>query len=203
MKKRIAVTATRQIEMSPIEVAIEAIQERSDKLKAALNDGKPPFNLKTVQLLLQGSVRPQVNKGPLEIANVFLAADKQRKHHQYSTLLVQQLKTQLDDLQTQCLRAVQFSTAESPPDQTAYNADLERGYLEFKSALSPLLDTTMNVKTNSVIESSSSSAPPMQLMYNAAKKHRPITSATSAMDSQTVYTSSSSSATVNVDRYFQ
>eukprot|EP01099_Mayorella_cantabrigiensis_P008574 TRINITY_DN8081_c0_g1_i1.p1 TRINITY_DN8081_c0_g1~~TRINITY_DN8081_c0_g1_i1.p1 ORF type:complete len:395 (-),score=74.81 TRINITY_DN8081_c0_g1_i1:416-1546(-) len=67
--KRSLVIDRKTIELTPIEVAIDLLQNRN---KVAKQECEEPINLKTLQQVLQGSVLAQVNAGPLEIANVFL-----------------------------------------------------------------------------------------------------------------------------------
>jgi hypothetical protein len=82
MKKRLLVTTKQVVSLSPIENSIEAIEQRTgtysyatyvctifnfmiDLLQTELK-GSP--NAKTLQAILQGSVRLQVNAGPQEIS---------------------------------------------------------------------------------------------------------------------------------------
>jgi len=68
--KRLLVIKKEEVELSPIENATEVITNRIRAMKTELT-AIPP-NSKTLQIVLQGSVLPQVNAGPLEFARVFL-----------------------------------------------------------------------------------------------------------------------------------
>lgn len=57
------------IELNPIEVAIDEMQNRVCQLEEVV---MPPIDVKKLQLRLQGSVAVQVNAGPLAYANAFL-----------------------------------------------------------------------------------------------------------------------------------
>jgi hypothetical protein len=78
IKKRQLIVSKQEIDLTPIEVSIEAIVDRCEKLRNAID--LMPNNLKNLQLLLQGSVRPQVNRGPLEIAQTFLDKSNASKY---------------------------------------------------------------------------------------------------------------------------
>ena len=60
------------IELCPIKVAIEDIQDRIDAIKFELNDYSIPV-LNNLMRIAQGSVMPQVNAGAAEVAKVFLS----------------------------------------------------------------------------------------------------------------------------------
>lgn len=57
------------IELTPIEVAIDEMQNRVVELEEVV---LPPIDVKKLQLRLQGSVAVQVNAGPLAYALAFL-----------------------------------------------------------------------------------------------------------------------------------
>jgi hypothetical protein len=78
IKKRQVIVSKHEIDLTPIEVSIEAIVDRCEKLRNSIE--LMPNNLKNLQLLLQGSVRPQVNRGPLEIAQIFLDKNNAPKY---------------------------------------------------------------------------------------------------------------------------
>ena len=70
IKRRLLIVSKEEINLTPIQVSIESIAKRNDAISAALN--QKPRDAKAIQGLLQGSVRLQVNSGPLEIASTFL-----------------------------------------------------------------------------------------------------------------------------------
>lgn len=67
--KRVPIKDKQSIELSPIEVAIDEMQNRVAELEQVV---LPPIDVKKLQLRLQGSVAVQVNAGPLAYATVFL-----------------------------------------------------------------------------------------------------------------------------------
>lgn len=84
--KRIPVKHKQAIELNPIEVAIDEMQNRVSELDEVV---MPPFDVKKLQLRLQGSVAVQVNAGPLAYANAFLNPNDESK---YSENKVDELK---------------------------------------------------------------------------------------------------------------
>jgi len=65
---RIRVKERREIRQTPMEVAIEAMAIRAERLKSAIKARDP----KLLQILLQGSCLPTVNGGPMELCRAFL-----------------------------------------------------------------------------------------------------------------------------------
>ena len=70
IKKRIAATEKRIIELSPIEVALDEMRQRVQELEDVALIA--PTDAKKLQLRLQGSVCVTVNAGPLAYASAFL-----------------------------------------------------------------------------------------------------------------------------------
>lgn len=66
--KRVPIVAKEEVVLSPIEVAIDEMQERVNQLDHVINAG----GAKLLQLVLQGSVNATVNVGPIAYANAFL-----------------------------------------------------------------------------------------------------------------------------------
>jgi len=116
---------------------------------------------KALQLILQGSVRLQVNEGPLEIASTFLSANKVSK---YPPEKVEKLREKFRDFLKACNDALTMNRRYcfclflfifcllicvllSPPfralsslvkhDQKAYQEDLEEGFEDVKTKLWP------------------------------------------------------------------
>lgn len=69
VKTRVTVQDRQQLVLSPIEVAIEDVQKKTNELELATSHEDP----KILQMVLQGCVGTTVNQGPVEIALVFLS----------------------------------------------------------------------------------------------------------------------------------
>lgn len=87
--KRIPVKHKQAIELNPIEVAIDEMQNRVCELEEVV---MPPIDVKKLQLRLQGSVAVQVNAGPLAYANAFLSPIKDTSDVKYSEDRIDELK---------------------------------------------------------------------------------------------------------------
>lgn len=75
--KRIPVKHRQVIELNPIEVAIDEMQNRVAELEEVV---MPPIDVKKLQLHLQGSVAVTVNAGPLAYAMAFLDPKQAQKN---------------------------------------------------------------------------------------------------------------------------
>lgn len=84
--KRIPTKHKQFIELSPIEVAIDEMQNRVAELEEVV---LPPIDVKKLQLRLQGSVAVTVNAGPLAYATAFLDPKRSK---QYASDKVEDLK---------------------------------------------------------------------------------------------------------------
>eukprot|EP00026_Physarum_polycephalum_P000226 Phypoly_transcript_00226.p1 GENE.Phypoly_transcript_00226~~Phypoly_transcript_00226.p1 ORF type:complete len:1906 (-),score=310.18 Phypoly_transcript_00226:3-5720(-) len=126
MKKRLVVTSKQVVSLDPIQNSIEAIEGRTDLLQTELK-GSP--NAKTLQAILQGSVRLQVNAGPQEICRVFMADETK-----YSAEHVARLRLALRQFLQVCEEALHInrSLVESE-QQRSFHDELVQGYLELKA----------------------------------------------------------------------
>lgn len=74
LKTRVPVVATREVNLTPIEVAMEELAKRTRELCVA--EAKANSDAKRLELCLQGSISPQVNQGIGAYVDAFLAHDK-------------------------------------------------------------------------------------------------------------------------------
>jgi len=65
---RLRVKSRREIRQTPVQVAIEAVEIRTERLRSAVAMKDP----KLIQIILQGSCLPTVNGGPMELCRAFL-----------------------------------------------------------------------------------------------------------------------------------
>jgi len=101
MKKRIRVIKRKELDLQPLDVSTDAIAGRVISFRNILN--APQMDIKALQLILQGSVRLQVNDGPLEIANTFLTPEKASK---YSKEKIEKLREKFRDFLQCCYTAL-------------------------------------------------------------------------------------------------
>uniref|UniRef100_A0A8D0QBI7 Dedicator of cytokinesis 6 n=1 Tax=Sus scrofa TaxID=9823 RepID=A0A8D0QBI7_PIG len=134
IKTRIRVCHREETVLTPVEVAIEDMQKKTRELAFATEQDPP--DAKMLQMVLQGSVGPTVNQGPLEVAQVFLAEipedPKLFRHHN-------KLRLCFKDFCKKCEDALRKNKALIGPDQKEYHRELERNYSRLREALQPLL----------------------------------------------------------------
>ncbi|XP_036169059.1 dedicator of cytokinesis protein 6 isoform X16 [Myotis myotis] len=134
IKTRIRVCHREETVLTPVEVAIEDMQKKTRELAFATEQDPP--DAKMLQMVLQGSVGPTVNQGPLEVAQVFLAEipedPKLFRHHN-------KLRLCFKDFCKKCEDALRKNKALIGPDQKEYHRELERNYARLREALQPLL----------------------------------------------------------------
>ncbi|XP_068095450.1 dedicator of cytokinesis protein 7 isoform X12 [Hyperolius riggenbachi] len=135
IKTRINVIHKEEIILTPIEVAIEDMQKKTQELAFATH--QDPADPKMLQMVLQGSVGTTVNQGPLEVAQVFLSEipndPKLFRHHN-------KLRLCFKDFTKRCEDALRKNKSLIGPDQKEYQKELERNYHRLKEALQPLIN---------------------------------------------------------------
>ncbi|GCB61581.1 hypothetical protein scyTo_0012944 [Scyliorhinus torazame] len=135
IKTRINVTQKEEVILTPIEVAIEDMQKKTQELAFATH--QEPADPKMLQMVLQGSVGTTVNQGPLEVAQVFLSEipndPKLFRHHN-------KLRLCFKDFTKRCEDALRKNKSLIGPDQKEYQRELERNYHRLKEALQPLIN---------------------------------------------------------------
>uniref|UniRef100_A0A8D0ACJ9 Dedicator of cytokinesis 7 n=1 Tax=Sander lucioperca TaxID=283035 RepID=A0A8D0ACJ9_SANLU len=135
IKTRINIIHKEEIISTPIEVAIEDMQKKTQELAFATH--QDPADAKMLQMVLQGSVGTTVNQGPLEVAQVFLSEipsdPKLYRHHN-------KLRLCFKDFTKRCEDALRKNKSLIGPDQKEYQRELERNYHRLKEALQPLIN---------------------------------------------------------------
>ncbi|XP_058887402.1 dedicator of cytokinesis protein 7 isoform X4 [Acipenser ruthenus] len=134
IKTRINVMHKEEVISTPIEVAIEDMQKKTQELAFATH--QEPADPKMLQMVLQGSVGTTVNQGPLEVAQVFLSEipsdPKLFRHHN-------KLRLCFKDFTKKCEDALRKNKSLIGLDQKEYQRELERNYHRLKEALQPLI----------------------------------------------------------------
>uniref|UniRef100_H3DL65 Dedicator of cytokinesis 7 n=1 Tax=Tetraodon nigroviridis TaxID=99883 RepID=H3DL65_TETNG len=134
IKTRINIIHKEEIISTPIEVAIEDMQKKTQELAFATH--QDPADAKMLQMVLQGSVGTTVNQGPLEVAQVFLSEipsdPKLYRHHNKLRCF--------KDFTKRCEDALRKNKSLIGPDQKEYQRELERNYHRLKEALQPLIN---------------------------------------------------------------
>eukprot|EP00835_Amoeboradix_gromovi_P003968 NODE_285_length_11794_cov_0.197178.p3 type:complete len:500 gc:universal NODE_285_length_11794_cov_0.197178:7393-5894(-) len=126
--KRIKIKKIDDYELTPIEVCIDNLEERLVDMKLVLT--RQPPDIKELQRVLSGSVRVQVNSGPLEIAKVFFGQRATMPHEKI---------VHLEKIFREFLKLSEESLILNKKliknDQIEFQEDLEEGYAELKIKL--------------------------------------------------------------------
>ncbi|VVC41311.1 Hypothetical protein CINCED_3A009340 [Cinara cedri] len=135
VKKRLRVCARHEIELCPIQVAIDEMCQRVRELKQSVS--AQPTDIKKLQLHLQGSVCVQVNAGPLAYVKAFLEpqvildmpADK-----------VQVLKDTFREFISACFDALKLNRMVVSADQIEYQDVLQENFVKLCRELSECIE---------------------------------------------------------------
>ncbi|XP_048483220.1 dedicator of cytokinesis protein 7 [Plutella xylostella] len=138
VKTRLQVVQRTQIILTPIEVAIEDIQKKTQELAAATT--QEPADAKMLQMVVQGCIGTTVNQGPLELAQVFLAPVAEGT--QPPTRLSNKLRLAFKDFSKKCHDALKKNKNLIGSDQREYQRELERNLARFTERLAPLVQPT-------------------------------------------------------------
>ncbi|XP_043560274.1 dedicator of cytokinesis protein 11 isoform X1 [Chiloscyllium plagiosum] len=133
VKKRIAVMYEHQVELKPIDVAIDEMNDRTTELrKLCTSNGLDMIQL---QLKLQGCVSVQVNAGPLAYARAFLDDSKSSK---LPTKKVKQLKEIFREFVSVCSLALDLNERLIKEDQIEYHEGLKANFKDMVKELSEI-----------------------------------------------------------------
>jgi len=80
LTSRLAVIRQEEIRLTPLESAIDLIRDRIARFQAEMNVNSKEVRVNQLQQLLQGSVVPMVNEGPIKICETFLAPEERIKY---------------------------------------------------------------------------------------------------------------------------
>lgn len=136
--KRIPVKERQSIELCPIEVAIDEMQNRVVELEGVVT---APIDVKKLQLRLQGSVAVTVNAGPLAYASAFLDPKTCDK---YPIEKVDGLKDVFRQFTRICYTALVINGRVISADQREYHSALRDNYFKLCTALSELLGESLS-----------------------------------------------------------
>jgi len=121
VKKRLLVVNKHEIQLTPLENAIEGVESRIEALQSEIRCNPP--NPKTLQSVLQGSILATVNVGPREIAKTFLGKDAK----DYPSEQIDRLRSSLMEFVKACEDAVAVNKTLIGPDQLNFQTELEQG----------------------------------------------------------------------------
>jgi hypothetical protein len=129
IKTRLEIIETREIVLTPIENAIELIKQQSVKLRGELDSY--PTRLKSLQQVIQGSVVPMVNPGPLKICEIFLS-EKAFSSKKYSYKDLRNLCNAMNQFVKLCAFAVKLNKANIDASHAKFQAMVEQFHGELE-----------------------------------------------------------------------
>jgi hypothetical protein len=130
---RLVVKDKRDIILSPIENAIEQLGSRTALIRAQLDCSPPRIN--PLQQIIQGSVSPMVNEGPLKICETFLT-----KPEQYNSEHIDKLRQALHDFVWTCGFAISLNRSLIGPQHIQFQKMVEGHYKILKDKVSKFVN---------------------------------------------------------------
>ncbi|XP_071439069.1 dedicator of cytokinesis protein 8-like [Hetaerina americana] len=135
LKRRIPVIEKNETVLTPIEVAIEDIENRTRDLVATIS--QEPTDAKMLEMVLQGSIGTTVNQGPREVADVFLSdllTDNSRP-----TKFQNKLRLCLKEFALHCHDGLLKNEKIILQEQIGYQKELKKNFQELVEKLEPLI----------------------------------------------------------------
>ncbi|XP_074657465.1 dedicator of cytokinesis protein 9-like [Tubulanus polymorphus] len=135
VKKRIQIVSHHEMELSPIEVAIDTMQCKNMDLNEVIL--LPIPDMIKLQLRLQGSVSVQVNAGPMALAEAFLAKEKTKlypKNH------VEALKQVFREFVHLCNAALILNAKLITSEQMEYHETMRVNFSEMVNQLNVIFN---------------------------------------------------------------
>ncbi|KAJ8282862.1 hypothetical protein COCON_G00053810 [Conger conger] len=134
VKKRVEVVGEKQVELKPIDVAIDEMRDRTSELQKLCSS--PELDMIQLQLKLQGCVSVQVNAGPMAYARAFL---HDAKASQYSSKKVKELKDIFRRFVQACSVALDINERLIKEDQFEYQEGLKGNFKDMVKELSDII----------------------------------------------------------------
>jgi hypothetical protein len=143
VKTRVEVVKKEVVILSPIENAIELIVRQTAKVTEELLATPPRLN--SLQQVIQGSVVPMVNPGPLRICEIFLAPGT-IKNNLYDRSLVYQLMAAMEKFVRQCGFAIKFNKSLIDEKHKKFQEMVEKHYAELSTKVKERIASLRNEK---------------------------------------------------------
>ncbi|XP_072287615.1 dedicator of cytokinesis protein 11 [Pyxicephalus adspersus] len=144
VKKRIPVIYEHQVDLKPIDVAIDEIREKTADLQKICSSAD--VDMIQLQLKLQGCVSVQVNAGPLAYARAFLDDSRSSKN---PSKKVKELKDIFKQFIQACGTALDLNEQLIKEDQFEYHEGLKANFRDMVKELSEIIHEPMYQEYNS------------------------------------------------------
>uniref|UniRef100_A0A671XSY5 Dedicator of cytokinesis 11 n=1 Tax=Sparus aurata TaxID=8175 RepID=A0A671XSY5_SPAAU len=140
VKKRIEVVGEKQVELKPVDVAIDEMKARTVELTKLCSNQE--VDMIQLQLKLQGCISVQVNAGPMAYARAFL---DDSKSNQSGNKKVKDLKDIFRRFVQACSMALDINERLIKEDQFEYHEGLKANFKEMVKELSDIIHEQVNV----------------------------------------------------------
>ncbi|KAJ8008347.1 hypothetical protein DPEC_G00103890 [Dallia pectoralis] len=134
VKKRVEVTGEKQVELKPVDVAIDEMRARTAELTKLCSSTE--VDMIQLQLKLQGCVSVQVNAGPMAYARAFLDDSKTSKANSKKAV---ELKDVFRGFVEACSMALEINERLIKEDQFEYHEGLKGNFKEMVKELSDII----------------------------------------------------------------
>lgn len=134
VKKRVDVVGEKQVELKPVDVAIDEMKARTAELTKLCSSQE--VDMIQLQLKLQGCVSVQVNAGPMAYARAFL---DDSKSNQSGNKKVKDLKDIFRRFVEACSMALDINERLIKEDQFEYHEGLKANFKEMVKELSDII----------------------------------------------------------------
>ncbi|XP_041841346.1 dedicator of cytokinesis protein 11 isoform X2 [Melanotaenia boesemani] len=134
VKKRVEVVGEKQVELKPVDVAIDEMKARTAELTKLCSSQE--VDMIQLQLKLQGCVSVQVNAGPMAYARAFL---DESKSNQSGNKKVKELKDIFRRFVEACSMALDINERIIKEDQFEYHEGLKSNFKEMVKELSDII----------------------------------------------------------------
>uniref|UniRef100_A0A8C5CRE9 Dedicator of cytokinesis 11 n=1 Tax=Gadus morhua TaxID=8049 RepID=A0A8C5CRE9_GADMO len=141
VKKRVEVVSERQVELKPVDVAIDEMRARTAELTKLCSS--PEVDMIKLQLILQGCVSVQVNAGPMAYARAFL--DDSRTN-QSASKKAKELKDIFRRFVEACSIALDMNERLIKEDQFEYQEGLKSNFKDMVKELSDIIHEEVRVR---------------------------------------------------------
>ncbi|XP_053329057.1 dedicator of cytokinesis protein 11 [Spea bombifrons] len=138
VKKRIPVIYEHQVDLKPVDVAIDEIKDKTADLQKICSS--VDVDMIQLQLKLQGCVSVQVNAGPLAYARAFLDDSCSSK---YPSKKIKELKDLFKQFVQACSTALELNERLIKEDQFEYHEGLKSNFREMVKELSDIIHEQM------------------------------------------------------------
>jgi len=135
IKSRLEIVKQDELILSPIESAIENVMDRVKAIRTELTAAVPRVN--TLQQILQGSVVPMVNEGPLKICADFLAPEKEQE---FDSKKVAELRDALRDFIRNCGFALRLNARLIDEKHKPFQDMCQQKYEELSKMIKTYID---------------------------------------------------------------